>query len=284
MGSDRAIWYDINHSLPSKAKQKVSIFYASGCKINWNYRNFIDHLKRTFGNKKEKEDMQEMLSNLKQKENQRFSDFFPVFDEALAGAGGENWPEDNKVVWLRRSLSEALKDQLFTVELDPEDYYGSVRRIETVAYRFENSRHFKGKKGPSQSIDIPPSNGNQLPAPRLDQDGDVIMSPMNSSGQGGRNSQWKRQGAQQKYKENQASGSKAPQTQQRAAFVDKAELEFRNKNKLCIRCGTDAHFVPSCPFLPPIRPHVGINSTDVGIPHLLENDRELNLTRDEGKD
>ncbi|KAI0996689.1 hypothetical protein K3495_g11493 [Podosphaera aphanis] len=167
MGSDRAIWYDINHSLPSKAKQKVSIFYASGYKINWNYRIFIDHLKRTFEG------------------NQRFSDFFPFFDEAHAGAGGENWSEDNKVVWLRRSLSEALKDQLFTVELDPEGYYGSVRRIEAVAYRFENSRHFKGKKGPCQSIDIPSSNRNQLSAPRLDQDGDVIMSPMNSSGQGG---------------------------------------------------------------------------------------------------
>ncbi|KAI0992231.1 hypothetical protein K3495_g15955, partial [Podosphaera aphanis] len=128
MGTDRAVWYDINYSLPTTAKNKVAVFNASGAQVQWNYRKFLEHLRRTFGNRQEKEDKQELLSKLRQKESQRFCDFFPKFDEVLMGAGGESWTEDSKVVWLRRSLSESLKDQLFTTNLDTEDYYAAVRQ------------------------------------------------------------------------------------------------------------------------------------------------------------
>ncbi|KAI0991992.1 hypothetical protein K3495_g16194 [Podosphaera aphanis] len=37
MGTNRAVWYDINLSLPSAAKQKVSVFNASGADRGWNY-------------------------------------------------------------------------------------------------------------------------------------------------------------------------------------------------------------------------------------------------------
>ncbi|RKF77958.1 hypothetical protein GcM1_215047 [Golovinomyces cichoracearum] len=77
MGPNRVAWFDIDSSLLVNAKQK--------------------HLKRTFGNKKEKEDIQEVLANLKQKGTQNFSDFSPKFDEALAGSGGEEWTEDSKL-------------------------------------------------------------------------------------------------------------------------------------------------------------------------------------------
>ncbi|KAI0995560.1 hypothetical protein K3495_g12618 [Podosphaera aphanis] len=117
MGTDRAVWYDINLSLPAAAKQKVSVFNASGADQNWDYLLFIEHLKRTFGNKQEREDKIALLTSMKQKESQRFADFFPKFDEALAGAGGDRWTEDFKVVWLRRALSEALKDELIPIQL-----------------------------------------------------------------------------------------------------------------------------------------------------------------------
>ncbi|RKF57461.1 hypothetical protein OnM2_073068 [Erysiphe neolycopersici] len=56
MGPDRVVLYDINLSLPSAAIQKVSIFNATGAQRSWDYKLFIDHLKRTFGNKQEMED------------------------------------------------------------------------------------------------------------------------------------------------------------------------------------------------------------------------------------
>ncbi|RKF66763.1 putative eka-like protein [Golovinomyces cichoracearum] len=96
LGSDRAIWYDINFSLPSAAKCKVAVFNSSGAKYGWDYKKFIEHLKGAFGNRQEKEDKQELLATIKQKDTQRFSDFFPKFDEVLSGAGGEHWTEDSK--------------------------------------------------------------------------------------------------------------------------------------------------------------------------------------------
>lgn len=155
MGSNRAVWYDINFSLPTVAKNKVDVFNSSGAQVQWDYRKFIENPRRTFGNRQEKEDKQEFLSKLRQKETQRLCDFFPKFDEVLMGAGGESWTEDSKVVWLRQSLSESLKDQLFTTNLDTEDYYAAVRQAEVIAHRFEHSRHFKDNKTPGNSLNIP---------------------------------------------------------------------------------------------------------------------------------
>ncbi|RKF81290.1 putative eka-like protein [Golovinomyces cichoracearum] len=154
-GSERAIWFDINSSLSTNAKQKARIFNANGPNIKYDYNQFIAYLKRSFGNRKEKGEKQELLSKIRQRENQRFSDFFPLFEEALIGSGGTGWPNDSKFIWLRLSLSESLRDQLFTVNLNPHDFYESVGKIEEVAYRFEQSRHFKGRKGCEQRLKIP---------------------------------------------------------------------------------------------------------------------------------
>ncbi|RKF58119.1 hypothetical protein OnM2_069035 [Erysiphe neolycopersici] len=70
-GTNRAVRYDLNYLLPSKAKPKVSIFYVGAGSIDWDYRKFIAHIKKTFSNKKEKEDKQELLTQLKQRDNKR---------------------------------------------------------------------------------------------------------------------------------------------------------------------------------------------------------------------
>ncbi|RKF62012.1 putative eka-like protein, partial [Erysiphe neolycopersici] len=279
MESNRAVWYDINQSLPSKAKQKIAIYYARGESVGWDFRLLIEHLKRTFSNKKEKEDKQDLLTRLKQKENQRFSDFFPLFDEALAGSGGEKWTEDSKLLWLRKSLSESLKDQLFTMDLDPDDYYGSVKRIEGVAYRFEQSRQFKGTKCPFQSLDLPHQNNTETPQPTFDNDGDVIMNRFNSNDR--TSSGGKLHHGDQKNKANNFGNPK----HKRAIYVNQTELEYRKSNKLCVRCGASAHFVSKCPYLPPKRPETSIKSTDIKIPPMVEEDyKDENFSGEAGKD
>ncbi|KAI0995108.1 hypothetical protein K3495_g13073 [Podosphaera aphanis] len=92
------VWYEINISLSAAANQKVSAFNATGADQYWDYRLFIEHLRRTFGNKQEQEDKIALLTN-----------------EALAVAGGDIWTEDSMVVCLRRALSEALKDELIPI-------------------------------------------------------------------------------------------------------------------------------------------------------------------------
>ncbi|KAI0997860.1 hypothetical protein K3495_g10331 [Podosphaera aphanis] len=79
---------------------------------------------------------------MKQKENQRFSEIFPKFDEA--GAGGESWTEVSKVIWLRKALSDASTTHLIPIPIDLNDYHGAVRTIEDTAYQFEDSTLFKG--------------------------------------------------------------------------------------------------------------------------------------------
>lgn len=287
MGPDRAIWFDINSSLPTFAKQKVAVFNASGPNIRHDYNQFIAHLKRSFGNRKEKEDKQELLSKIRQKENQRFSDFFPLFEEALIGSGGTGWPDDSKFIWLKRSLSESLRDQLFTVNLNPHEFYESVGKIEEVAYRFEQSRHFKGRKGLEQRLEIPKSFQETTSHPILDSDGDVIMGRMKSFEQGYKTT--KRKDSDGRNKGNQLRNIEKEDYyhrdgQKRAALVSQAEIERRKSNNLCIRCGTNNHFVAKCPYLPPKRPQVSIKSTDVDIPPLLEDESEENdFIREEGK-
>ncbi|RKF53394.1 putative eka-like protein [Erysiphe neolycopersici] len=65
MASDRAVCHDINFSLPTVAKNKVAVFNSSGTQVQWDFRKFIEHLRRTFGNRQEKEDTQELLSKLR---------------------------------------------------------------------------------------------------------------------------------------------------------------------------------------------------------------------------
>ncbi|KAI0994477.1 hypothetical protein K3495_g13706 [Podosphaera aphanis] len=233
MGTDRAVWYDINLSLPAAAKQKVSVFNASGADQNWDFRLFIEHLKRTFGNKQEREDKIALLTSMKQKESQRFTDFFPKFDEALAGAGGDRWTEDSKVVWLRRALSEALKDELIPIQLDIDNYHGSVRTIEGIAYRFEQSRRFKGSREQNHPL------GNLVPEPaatshpRVDADGDVIMKPVNSQPTPGLGRQVKGRAPAQPNIRTNGSSSRTPHGDKgrlRARLVDKTEIARRKAN------------------------------------------------------
>ncbi|KAI0991281.1 hypothetical protein K3495_g16906, partial [Podosphaera aphanis] len=213
-----------------------------------------------------------------QKENQRFADFFPKFDEALAGAGGDKWTEDSKVIWLRRALSEALKDELIPIQLDANDYHDSVRTIENVAYRFEQSRRFKGSREQNQ----PP--GNLVPEPSaishpgVDADGDVIMNPVNSQPPLGNGRQVKGRAPVQPNIRANGSSSRAQYGDNgrlRARLVDQTEIARRKANRLCVRCGTNTHFVAECPYLPPRRPETSIKNTVFNAPPLLENENNV---------
>ncbi|RKF79502.1 putative eka-like protein [Golovinomyces cichoracearum] len=237
MGSDRAVWYDINFSLPSAAKRKVAVFNSSGAQYRWDYTIFIDHLKRTFGNRQEKENKQELLATIKQKDTQRFFDYFPKFDEILSGAGGEHWTEDSKVFWLRRSLSEPLKEQLIQTQLDYHDYYSTARKIEEVADRFEHTSLFKGKRTQSGAANIPMSGTIAPPSNQLDADGDVIMNHMNGRPQ--RNDNGKRrdrlQNSQKRATKNENSNTTV---KKHARLIDDSKLDRRREIGFCLRCGT----------------------------------------------
>ncbi|RKF53271.1 putative eka-like protein [Golovinomyces cichoracearum] len=213
---------------------------------------------------------------MKQKENQRFVEFYPLFDEILAGAGGDSWTEDSKLVWLRRSLSDSLKEQLTQTNLDPEDYYGSVRKIEEVAFRYEYTKQFKGKKDPENMQLTAPENYSR-PLPNLDADGDVVMSRLDgrwrdynkNKGQAKSNSE------KDKVRLNNKSSTRynRDEGKKHARFFGEAEMNRRKEKGLCLRCGTNTHFVSNCPYAPP-KHKSEIKSAMIEITPQLEEDSD----------
>lgn len=118
----------------------------------------------------------------------------------MAGTGGENWTEYTKVIWLRNALSDSFTDELIPAQLNMDDYNSTVKTIETTAYQFEQSRHFKWPRvaGHLPGTLIPESS---LIAPfKTDADGDFMMSLTNKhshpgnnrkfNGRGSESSQW----------------------------------------------------------------------------------------------
>lgn len=69
--------------------------------------------------------------------------------------------------------------------------------------------------------------------------------------------------------------SNTTQKQKRAVYVDRTVLDYRRASKLCLRCGASDHFVPRCPYLPPKRPEIGIKSTNMKVPPMIEEDDEV---------
>lgn len=216
--------------------------------------------------------MQKLLSKLKQKDKQRFSDFFPTFDEALMGAGGESWTEESKVVWLERSLSDILTAQLTQTKLDTTDYYNAARQIEDVAYKFEHTHLFGGRLGPGTGSPHADSNTSV----ETDADGDVIMNRAATSTRG-------RNGHRGGFNDNNSRSGIVAQggNRRRAKWVADSEISRRREEGLCLRCGSSGHYVADCPYLPPRAPQTSrppltnIRHTNIQeIPPQLEDDDE----------
>lgn len=131
----------------------------------------IAHMDRTFSAIIHKEKGQDDLTRLRQKDGQPFDEFLADFESALARAGGYASDNESRVAWLRRGMSEALKNKLITVVLPPgfEEY---VEVVQQVAWRFEQtgefkslaSRYHRGRKNPAPPPFFRPRpHGFQLP-------------------------------------------------------------------------------------------------------------------------
>ncbi len=57
----------------------------------------------------------------------------------------------------------------------------------------------------------------------------------------------------------------------RARLLDQTEISRRKASRLCVRCGTNTHFVADSPYLSPRRPGTDIRNTFFNAPPLLEN-------------
>ncbi|KYK60894.1 hypothetical protein DCS_02033 [Drechmeria coniospora] len=110
-----------------------------------NPRDFLAYLTQTFGSVQDKEQAQDRLATLIQKEGQTLGAFLPDFEDTLTKAGGDTWGDDCRLAWLRNSLSASLREQLIAVEM-PQTYSDYIKRLQTLAWNFERTARFRELK------------------------------------------------------------------------------------------------------------------------------------------
>ncbi|ODA84356.1 hypothetical protein RJ55_02878 [Drechmeria coniospora] len=157
-----------------------------------NPRDLLAYLTQTFGSVQDKEQAQDRLATLIQKEGQTLGAFLPDFEDTLTKAGGDTWGDDCRLAWLRNSLSASLREQLIAVEM-PQTYSDYIKRLQTLAWNFERTARFRElkKKGGSRYNDrrythhggnfkgYPKRDSPQqerTTIPTMDADGDTLMT------------------------------------------------------------------------------------------------------------
>ncbi|KAI1000462.1 hypothetical protein K3495_g7733 [Podosphaera aphanis] len=133
---------------------------------------------------------------MKQGEHQLFSKFLNDFEFTLAQARGLNWDGNIKIIFLYAGLNPNLIKALYSKELTEEDYALFIKQVQQTASRVEANESYiqrRGSKttstlfnGQSENFNRPSheafaasgiSSGENIP--KLDSDGDVVMSGIN---------------------------------------------------------------------------------------------------------
>ncbi|KJZ70649.1 hypothetical protein HIM_09969 [Hirsutella minnesotensis 3608] len=210
---NRELWYLINSCLGEKPQQVVATFYAAGGPGSaYDPQEFMRYLDRTYQDSNIQSRAAATLRTMRQRDDQTLASFLPRFEQALAEAGGAEWPDNAKIVFLENAISKRLQESLVTAVL-PEDYQGWLARLQEIAGRLERLQ--SGKYLPSTGRSFP-----ELPKERVrerpeDSDGDVSMTDVNRTGR-------------------ESNGRR--------------HLNQKHKDKRrCFRCGRADHVIADCP-------------------------------------
>ena len=122
IGNDREKFGYLYMHLQIGAQKRIQQWYNMCLKTNTNCNPmaFLERAEATFGDPNEKKNARTLLSATKQGNNESFSDFITKFEELLAQAGGEEWPQDVQVDTLEDSLNKEMQSRLVSYQLiDP---------------------------------------------------------------------------------------------------------------------------------------------------------------------
>lgn len=110
--------------LQTRAQKRIQQWYNMCLKLgtNCNPSAFLERAESTFGDPNEKKNARTLLSATKQGSDESFSDFITKFEELLAQAGGEEWPQDVQVDTLEYSLNKDMQSRLVSYQLVDPSY------------------------------------------------------------------------------------------------------------------------------------------------------------------
>src|SRR5205809_841035 len=106
IGDRTAQFYYIHSRLKDRALQMVSAFVKQCSQANhYEPSEFIDYLTTVYDDPNKAEKALRELHGLKQAKSASFSRFFPLFEKALAEAGGLEWPHSVRINHLYNALA-----------------------------------------------------------------------------------------------------------------------------------------------------------------------------------
>ncbi|KJZ69492.1 hypothetical protein HIM_11109 [Hirsutella minnesotensis 3608] len=174
---NRELWYLINSCLGEKPQQVVATFYAAGGPGGaYDPQEFMRYLDRTYQDSNIQSRAAATLRTMRQREDQTLASFLPRFEQALAEAGGADWPDNAKIVFLENAINKRLQESLVTAVL-PEDYQGWLTRLQEIAGRLE--RLSPGRQSPSKEQSPSDLQKERLKGRLEDSDGDTPMTDVN---------------------------------------------------------------------------------------------------------
>lgn len=192
---------------------------------------FFQHLTGVYGNPNQAKDACGKLEKLKQG-NTPFAAYLPKFEKELADAGGDAWPHDVRIDYLKRTLNDEMTTQLRSQRKMPTKYHKYVVALQELAGNLEDT--YLRKKAPSNS-GLAKSGGKPVdaaPAADLMDWEPTKVSKIRKAIQ----------------KQNKDLEGK------RAKWVSQEELDRRREDGDCLRCGRPGCRIAKCPLLPAKRP------------------------------
>ena len=153
-----------------------------------------------------------------------FREFLQQFEQKLLEAGGWEFSDSIRKGYLRAALNLEIRTQLVGRD-EPHSYDGYVDLIRKISDDLgQIKRMTQGRKQWEAAVEAKEENAMDWePTPRV------------------------------------ASGT-APK-KGRAKWVSQDILDQRRKDRACLRCGMDSHFIKSCPYEPARRPGPPLKDT-----------------------
>ena len=266
LGSSRAICLSMVDTLPEDKRSRVMYFFERQ-PYNPSWRGLLEHFRDTFEDKQARQAAGEDLACMRQGEAQLFTDFLQDFEYKLAQCQGLGWSDSSKIIHINAAINTSLRTRLVSVYDLPEDDYNEwVRIVKLVAGRLESLPGYRSPgstrtktwyaRGRTAGARVE-TNTN----PRLDHDGDTIMTGINGLQAliAAEVAKVVRTNTAPTVPMNSATtlGPAKP----RAKWVDDAEIQRRRIAGRCFRCNQAGHGSQTCPyFRPPVRPRPAVNT------------------------
>ncbi|KAI0994750.1 hypothetical protein K3495_g13429 [Podosphaera aphanis] len=144
LGSNRAICFDIFRSIPTDKQPRILHWLETGGPDrNFDWEQFLKHLKDQFENKQARQTAADLLGRMRMGANQYFTDFFQEYELKLSQCGGTEWTDSTKIMHLEIGIKAPLRQLLMNKNLPDDDYTKWATKVKRVAGRLQNSPSYR---------------------------------------------------------------------------------------------------------------------------------------------